>query len=92
MKGRERGELRCRAAVKVFSQPRPSDFHDLFFFVLAQFGDPADVLIGQLLHFVETIFLFIFGNGLVLERFFEFVIGIAADVASRGFCALRPFR
>ena len=61
---------------------RSSDFHDFGFFANKHFIDFLDVLIGFLLDVVQSIQFLIFGDVLVLQKFLDVFVGIAADISN----------
>src|SRR5882762_4239145 len=61
-----------------------SDGQQLFFFVLEEFFDAFDLLIGELLYLFAGSLLIVGGDCLVLRRFFDSVVTVAADVTDGG--------
>ena len=59
------------------------DFHDIFFFVLTEFGDLFNVFIGDLLQFFFAALEIILCYELFLLIFTDLVMRITADISDR---------
>ena len=59
------------------------DLLDILFFVLQQFINSADVLVGQCLNFICIFMVFVLGYFIIFFGMFQIIHGVATDIANR---------
>src|SRR5260370_12313370 len=67
------------------------DFHDFFFFRFAHLFHLLDFVVSELLNLFHGAFFFVFSDLLVLQRFLNGIVAVAADVADGGAMLLEDF-
>src|SRR5688572_11934924 len=60
--------------------------HDVLFFVLAQFINFLDKIVGQFLNFLFALFGIVFRNFAFFFELFDVIVGAASDIANRHPC------